>query len=402
MDRRQFLAAGGFAAGSFVSALPSLAAVPDAGPGAAIGNGPDLDLDLNPGLALFKRVDFTSDGLGLDPAEYTTLLQQTVAGGRLVADNYSRGGEIGRLEQTFADLLGKQAAMFVPTGTLANHLAVRTLAAERPRVLVQAESHLYNDSGDCAQTLSGLNLVPLAEGRSTIGLDEVKRWVERSAGGRVKTPVGVISIENPVRRRDHQMVDFDELQRVCAYAREHGIALHLDGARMFNLPLHSGRSLKEHAGLFDTVYVSLWKHFNGASGAILAGDQAFIDGLFHARRMFGGSLPHAWPQIGLVAQYVRTYEDDYARAWRAADRLIALLQADPRVQVDRLPGGTSRFMLTVRGIPPERLAARAWDGGIGLASGDPDTGALNMQVNPTLLRVPVEKVAATLLTALDS
>lgn len=273
MDRRQFLAAGGLAAVS-----PVLAQA--AGTGAMAGTA----------AGLFEHIDFTSDGLGLGPREYATLLHDVVTTRNLGADYYSIGGPVTELERTFAQLLGKDAAMFVPTGTLANHLAVRKLAGADRRVLVQAESHLYNDSGDCAQTLSGLNLVPLAHGRSTIRLAEIKRWVERSAGGRVETRVGVISIENPVRRKDHEMVEPVELERLCGYAREQGIRLHLDGARMFNLPFHSGRSVRDYAALFDTVYVSLWKHFNGASGAILAGDAAFIDGLFQLRRMFGGAF----------------------------------------------------------------------------------------------------------------
>ncbi len=374
MDRRQFLSVSGLAAATpaFAHALAGSAA-PDQG--------------------LFKRVDFASDGLGLDPREYSTLLQQAAADGSLQADNYSNGGVIAQLEQSFARRLGKEAAMFVPTGTLANHIAARTLAGNDRRVLVQAESHLYNDSGDCAQTLSGLNLVPLAEGLSTISLDEVKRWVERTAQGRVELNVGAISIETPVRRKDHQVVEFDALERVCRYARKQGIRLHLDGARLFNLPQHTGKSVKEYAALFDTVYVSLWKHFNGTSGAILAGDATFIDGLFHTRRMFGGSLPHAWPQVALVAKYVDGYEQEYANAWRAAEQLIALLQADGRYTVRKVENGTSKFFLALPGIAPGLLAERAMQKGIVLSAGPADAKEIGLQVNATILRRSPEALA---------
>lgn len=383
MDRRQFLSVGGLAAATplFAKASPGSPARED---------------------GLFQRIDFTSDGLGLDPREYTTLLQEAAASGDLQADNYSNGGLIAVLEQKFARLLGKEAAMFVPTGTLANHIAVRTLAGNERRVLVQAESHLYNDSGDCAQTLSGLNLVPLAEGSSTVNLDEVKRWVERTAHGRVELKVGAISIESPVRRKDHAMVAFDELKRVCRYAREQGIRLHLDGARLFNLPQHCGKSIKEHAALFDTVYVSLWKHFNGASGAILAGDAKFIDGLFHTRRMFGGSLPHAWPQVALVAKYVDGYEQEYAKAWRAADQLIALLQSDGRCKVRKVEDGTSKFFIALPGIAPETLAERALKKGIVLPAGPADAKETGLQVNATILRRSPEALAQDLIELLQS
>jgi threonine aldolase len=354
--------------------MPLLAQV--AGEGARADAGPEL----------FKHINFRSDGLGLGPREYATLLHDAAITRNVDPDYYSSGGLITELEQTFAQLLGKEAAMFVPTGTLANHLAVRKLAGSDRRILVQAESHFYNDSGDCAQTLSNLNLIPLAPGRSTIELSDVEHWVDRSAGGRVETKVGVISIENPVRRKDHEMVDLSALERVCGYAREQGIRLHLDGARMFNLPFHSGKSVREHAACFDTVYVSLWKHFNGASGAILAGSAEFIEGLFHLRRMFGGSLPQAWPEVALVSQSADRYEEQYADAWRTADQMIALLQADDRFKVAKLPNGTSRFFLTASGIAPEVLAERLLKRGIILPHAQSDTGVFPMQVNPTINR----------------
>lgn len=375
MDRRQFLAVGGLAAATPV--LGQAAGIPSNG---------------SPAESLFKRVDFISDGLGLDAREYSTLLLEAAAAEDFERDYYSIGGPVANLERKFARLLGKEAAMFVPTGTLANHLAVRTLAGDDRRVLVQAESHLYNDSGDGAATLSGLNLVPLAAGRSTVTFPEIKEWMERSAGGRVETKVGVISMESPVRRRNHEIVDPDELERICRYAREQGVRLHLDGARMFNLPFHSGKSVREYAALFDTVYVSLWKHFNGAAGAILAGDAAFIDGLFHTRRMFGGSLPFAWPQVALVDQYVDSYETEYAKAWQAADQLIELLKLDSRFKVHKVPNGTSKFFLEVSGVEPDVLSERALRRGVVLPS-RASGGMIPMQVNPTILRMPPQALA---------
>lgn len=379
MDRRHFLAASGLAAASPLFA------------GAA---GASTD-------GVFQTIDFASDGLGLSPREYAAHLAAAVAATDLRPDNYSLGGVVADIERQFAGLLGKEAAMFVPTGTLANQLAVRKLAGTRRRVLVQAESHFYNDSGDAAQALSGLNLIPLAPGEATLTLAEVKSWVERSGGGRVETRVGVIAIESPVRRRDHAMADFGEIGRISAYAREQGIRLHLDGARLFNLPLHSGRKLPEIAALFDTVYVSLWKHFNGMAGAILAGDEDFIEGLFHVRRMFGGSLPQAWPQVALVPGYAGSYERDYAKAWRAADALIDRLEADGRFSVRKVPEGTSRFHLSVSGTAPGAFAERARTRGVLLPYPGPKADAFPMQVNPTLLRLLPEQIAQRLVDSLE-
>src|SRR5262249_55200589 len=145
-----------------------------------------------------------------------------------------------------------------------------------------------------------------------------------------------------------------------------------------------------YTSLFDTVYVSLWKHFNGASGAILAGSESLISGLFHTRRMFGGSLPQAWPQIALIAQSADRFQDDYARAWRSAQELLRLLHAARRFQVRQLTGGTSRFFLSVSDVTPERLSERLSQKGIVLSHAQPGTGMIPVQVNPTLLRATPE------------
>src|SRR5271170_8243323 len=121
-----------------------------------------------------RIVQFRSDGLGLSPAAYGRLLAEIAETRGIEPDNYSRDGVVAELEARMAALLGKEAAVFLPTGTLANHLAIRLLARRGRRILVQQESHLWNDEGDCATQLSGLTLIPLARGRATFTLAEVE------------------------------------------------------------------------------------------------------------------------------------------------------------------------------------------------------------------------------------
>jgi len=384
MDRRRFLATGGLAA-----ALPALAAALPAG--ATRATEPASD-----------RVDFLTDGLGLTPSEYAAELARLTAAPDFDADYYSLGGAIEAIEQAFAARLGKPAAIWLPTGTLANHLAVRALAGDKRRVLVQAESHLYNDSGDCATQLSGLNLVPLHADNAALPLAAVREEVERANEGRVPLKIGAISLESPVRRLGHRFVPWDEVRALCDYARSEGIGLHLDGARLFNLPQHTGHDVRAYASLFDTVYVSLWKHFNAASGAILAGEAALIEPLRPQRRMFGGGLPHAWPLAAPALHYLGNYEQQYAKAWQAAEQIFALLQADGRLKVQRLPEGTSSVALTLpasadAGAWAQRAAAR------GVRAGAPPPGGNTLlRINATVLRRPPQAVAKVLLEALSS
>jgi len=384
MDRRSFLAGSSLAA-----ALPLLGATSPAA--AATHAAPASDV-----------VNFLSDGLGLSPAEYAAQLAQVAAAKDFEPDNYSLGGAVEQIERAFAQRLGKPAALFLPTGTLANHLAVRALAGGRGRVLVQAESHLYNDSGDCATTLSALNLVPLTSGNASLPLAAVRAEVERAGHGRVPLKVGAISLESPVRRLGHRYVPWEDVRAVCEYARGEGIGLHLDGARLFNLPQHTGHGVREYAALFDTVYVSLWKHFNAASGAILAGETELIEPLRPQRRMFGSGLPHAWPLVGPAQRYLRDYEQQYARAWQAAEQVFAALRADGRLQVQRLAEGTSSVALTLPGnVDAQAWADKAGAHGVRVGAPPPDGNAM-LQVNATLLRRTPQAVAKVLLDALSA
>jgi threonine aldolase len=201
-------------------------------------------------------VQASGDGIHHTPMEYAALLQKLSPA--IEPDDYSRGGVVAKLERSVAAALGKETAVWVSTGTLANHLAVRLLAGDRRRVLVQQECHLFNDCGDCCQTLSGLNLIPLAPGKATFTVDDLEREASRGASGRVSVPIGAIQIETPVRRRNGENFDIADMKRVSQWARERKIGLHLDGARLFLGAAYTGVSVREYAALFDTVYVSMY------------------------------------------------------------------------------------------------------------------------------------------------
>ena len=301
-----------------------------------------------------RSIHFRSDGLALSPAEYARLLAQIAEGEGIAADEFSLGGAVERLERRMAELLGKEVAVFMPSGTLANHLALRLLSQRGRRVLVQRESHIYCDCGDCVQELSGLTLVPLAAGRTSFTLDDVMTEAGREDEGRVRTPIGAISIKSPVRRRRGEVFDHAEMQRITGFAREHGIGLHLDGARLFLAAPYTDIAPSIYAAPFDTVYVSLYKYFNAAGGAILAGSRQLLDGLYHQRRMFGGGLRQAWPYAAVASHYLEGFAGRFAEAAAMADRLFGALGEHP-------PGGGTALGGFDQRHPP--AAARRRRGG---------------------------------------
>jgi threonine aldolase len=344
------------------------------------------------------RIYAFGDGIRHTPAEYAKLLTTLTNSGNLEADDFSRGGVVEQLEARVAALLGKEAAVWLPTGTLANHLAVRLLAGNRRRVLVQSESHLFNDCGDCAQTLSGLHLVPLAPGRATFTMEDVDRAAYDAAMGRVETPIGAMQIETPVRRRQGERFDFEVMKKAAAWARAHNVGLHLDGARLFLESAYAARPVKEYTALFDTVYISMYKYFNAASGAVLAGPKARLEGLYHTRRMFGGGLPHVWPFAAVGLHYFNGFEARFRTAMESAEQVIGVLQKDSNFGIERIANGTNIFRLRVFGVNAPVYQNRLDIAGI--STSNPVGDWFNIQVNETWNRMPASDIAGRFRQAL--
>jgi threonine aldolase len=352
-----------------------------------------------------RIVHFRSDGLALSPAEYARLLVRLADEHAIAADEFSREGIVAELEQRMAALLGKETALFLPSGTLANHLALRVLATRGHRVLVQRESHIYNDTGDCAQELSGLTLIPLAPQRATFTLAEVEDEIGRLPEARVATPIGAISIESPVRRLQGEVFDFTEMQRITAFARDHRIGLHLDGARIFLASAYTGKTPASYAALFDTVYVSLYKYFNAAAGAVLAGPRELIENLYQQRRMFGGSLRQAWPYAAVALHYLDGFGERFKRAAAAAETLFQALHRHPGCEVLRPPAATNVTRLRVFGADVESLPERLLARGIAIRPPlhtSPEGAEFELFTNETILRRPADEIAKIFVEALGS
>ena len=388
IDRRRFLQLGGLGAG-VTAGFPSLAR---AGAGrVAAGTAANADE---------RTIRLSGDGLGLNPAQYAALLNRLVEEAGIAPDSYTLGGVVEQLEEQFARTLGKARAIFMPTGTLANHMAVRALAGGSSRVVVQEQSHLYQDEGDCAQTLSNLVLMPLGQGRASFTADEVQHVIDQTKGARVVSRLSVISIETPVRRKQGERFDPVELKKILAIARREGIRLHLDGARLFLEAAYSGENVADYSKPFDTVYVSLYKYFNAASGAILAGPRSLIDGMYHARRMFGGGLNHVWP-FALVAQhYLAGFGDRYSRAVKVSEEWIAKLRQNDRFAIDRVPLGTNLFRLQPRGTDPAAFRQRLEAAGV--LVGAPQDGKFLIGINETLNRTTASALTDTFVRALGA
>jgi threonine aldolase len=349
-------------------------------------------------------VHFLFDGLDLKPPDYAQILLDHAKAGGAGLDFYLSGGAVEQLEARLAALLGKERAVFVPTGTLANHLAIRRLVGDKTRAIVPAESHIYNDSLDCLQTLSHLNLIPLGPGQATFTLAQVEQACRQAVDGPFPVPVGAIAIESPVRRQNGAVFDFEEMKRISAWARKEKLGMHLDGTRLLIASACTGIAPAAYAALFDTVYVSLYKYLNAGAGAILAGPREVIEKVSHDRKVFGAGLSSAWPYAAVALHYLDGFVERFRKAIEAAEALWALLGKHPRFKVEKIPGGTNVYKLRVQKVDAPRYRMALAQGGIrvGRPASRPDHSefllfineSMNRRAAPELARIFTESLSA--------
>jgi threonine aldolase len=187
--------------------------------------------------------------------------------------------------------------------------------------------------------------------------------------------------------------DFDEMRKVCAYARQQQIGTHLDGARMFLASAYTGVTPAQYSALFDTVYISLYKYFNAPFGAVLAGPRQLIERVATLRHQFGSLVYQGWESAAVALHYVEGFSGRFAAAVRRGEALVRLLEADSRFRVGRVKGGSNVFGFALgSGAPLDELRDRLSRTGIVLGGAKGATEAA-IQINETIVRRSPEDIA---------
>lgn len=371
MDRRHFLA--GTLLGAVVAPSVALAQAPASPP-------PFPPVDA-------RSVWLVGDSAPPDPVRTAARLAELAQKGK-PRDGYLSGGAVGELETRFAALLGKEDCAFLPTGTLANHVAVRILAGDATRVIVQHESHLYRDESDATQLLSGLNLVNLAPGRAGPSLDEIKAAVDEAENGPYPLRIGAISLESPVRRARGELLEVSALRDIAAYAKGKGVRLHLDGARLLLAP--PSYDVAGAAALFDTVYVSLYKYLDAPFGAVLAGSKADIAKARALRHQFGGTIYQGWESAVLALAALDDFQARQKAAFATADQVFSALDKAGAARLKPAPNASNIRQLALRPTVAEGLFDRMRVAGVRLPRPDKD-GVVDFWINDTINRRPAEE-----------
>ena len=226
-------------------------------------------------------------------------------------------------------------------------------------------------------------------------INRIKKEIET-----LKTRIGVISIETPVRRQMDRMFTYANLEAITNYAKHNEISTHLDGARLFVQSVHTTIAPAGYGALFDTVYTSLWKCFNAASGAVLAGSKSFTTNLFHERRMFGGGLPYAWPFAAVALFFADSFTGDYTTAWKNAEQFFAIIQKEERFTIIKFENGSHIVRLNIQKANLNRFKESLDKVNIELPV--PDENGFLLKINPSLNRETPQDIAETFIKALKA
>jgi threonine aldolase len=291
----------------------------------------------------------------------TRAMREAMLDAEVGDDVYAEDPTVNRLEERVAAMLGKERALFVPTGVMSNQLCLKAHTRPGDEVIVGTNSHIFNYETGAPALLSGIQLhtIPDAPGWPEIG--EIDEAVREAAYYLPRT--AVIALEQTHNRAGGTVIPIDAMRSIAAFGRERGIAMHLDGARLFNACVASSIAPRDYAEPFDTVSICLSKGLGAPIGSVLAGPAALVEIAHKFRKVWGGG----WRQAGMLAAaglhaleyHVERLRDDHRKATAFADAL----DGHASVSVPVRPQ-TNIVLLLVDGVDAAQVAARLAERGV--------------------------------------
>ncbi len=286
-------------------------------------------------------------------------MRQAMADAPVGDDVFGEDPTVHDLQRRVADMLGKEAALFVPSGTMSNQIALKVHTQPGDEVIVERNAHVFNYESGAGGWLSGVQFNVLDGTRGRLTPSQITAATR--AGYYWEPRSRLLWLENTVNRAGGVMLDFDEMHQAVASARASGLAAHLDGARLWNAAIASGRTEQAWAAPFDTISVCLSKGLGAPVGSLLAGSTTLIEQAHRYRKMMGGGMR----QVGVLAaagRYALDHHrsrlaDDHAHARRLAEAIAEI----PTLQVDIDTVETNIVLFDVPESAPEaarRLAQR--------------------------------------------
>jgi threonine aldolase len=308
-----------------------------------------------------KTIDLRSDTVTRPTAAMREAMCAAEVGDDVLGDDPT----VISLQEHAAELLGKEAALYFPSGTMCNQAAVRALTQRGDEVFLHAQAHIMFYEQGAASALSNVQLRCFDSADGTLDLEKMEEYLHSDADVHW-APTRLVCLENTHNHCGGVILPMEHIRAVRAFCDRHGLAMHLDGARLFNAVVATGIAASGYAALFDTVSICLSKGLGAPVGSVLVGDAAVIRRAQRARKVFGGGMRQAGivAAAGLYAlQYhVDRLTDDNRRARELGQRLAALQGLDvdlDKVQTNMVFAGTRGS-----GVPAADLVSRLGELGV--------------------------------------
>ena len=280
-------------------------------------------------------------------------------------DVYGEDPTMNRLQERMAELTGKEAALFVPSGTMGNLVSILTHCGRGTEAIMGSQSHTFWYEGGGSSALGGVHVhTVLNQPDGTMDPVEVERAVRVPNVHFPRT--SLICLENTHNRCGGVVLSVEQMAAIREVADRHGLPIHLDGARIFNAAIALGVQVSELTALVDTVQICFSKGLAAPVGSIVCGPQAFVDEAIRNRKMLGGGMRQAGvlaaAALYAVDNMVERLADDHANACYLAERVLAM----PGVTIDPATVQTNmvRFELTIEGCSATDVVARLNERGV--------------------------------------
>ena len=304
-----------------------------------------------------KIIDLRSDTVTRPSAK----MRQIMAAAEVGDDVFGDDPTVKKLELKTAQILGKEAALFVPSGTMANQVSLRTICNPGDEVICERKAHIVNDEVAGAAALSGIMLHPIDGFKGMLLPEQVEEAIRPENIHEPKTRL--IALENTHNRAGGAVLGIDYTTKIAALARESQLALYLDGARLWNAAIALNLSPADIARPFDMISVCFSKGLAAPIGSAIAGTRDYIEKARRIRKMYGGGMR----QVGIIAAAAlyaleNNYErlkDDHSRAKNLA---IGLSQIDG-IEIDPAEVQTNIVIFKLS-KPIERFVAKAEQMGV--------------------------------------
>ncbi len=258
------------------------------------------------------RIDLASDTV----TRPTDAMREAMAAAPVGDDVFGEDPTVLKLERCLAEMLGKQAAIFVPSGSMSNQIALRVHCRPGDEVLCDANCHIlqYEQAGHAQ--LSGLSMQPIPGRGGIIHLEQLQDKIQPDDVHRPVTRL--VCLENTSNRGGGRVLPYEGVEAICQWAAGQGLARHLDGARLFNAVVASGIAADRWAQHFDTVSICFSKGLGAPVGSALCGTEEMIHLARRHRKLFGGGMR----QAGIIAagalhaleHHVKRLAEDHAKA----------------------------------------------------------------------------------------